>query len=240
MRDGEGIGAVRLWMRPDDRLFLHFACRDLSAYPPLLEKVRETFDRPLFTHVDAENRNLVNTFTDAGFEVEMTSERFRVRFDRAIAMVKRGRVPAGFSIRSADEVDEGRLFAFDNLLRRDMQGTEGWEGDRQMFHEELSESPPFDPSAYLVAIDRGTGDYVGLVRIWRNPNSPRFGLVGVAPHYRHTTIAAALLNQALTAASRWGHETFLGETSLDNKVTYPRLKRLGAESLDRFFQMVWR
>ena len=238
MRDGEAVGAVRPWKRADDRLFLHFACHEMSAYPPLLEMIDREFGRPVFTHVDAGDRDLVDLFTEADFRTEMTSERFRVRFDRALALVKRGQVSPGFSIRPANGVDEDRLFALDNLLRRDMQGTEGWRGDRRMFREEIVESPPFDPASYLVGIDERSGDYAGLVRIWRNPDGPRFGLVGVLPRYRRTPLAAALLNQALSAAARWGYETFLGETSLDNEVTHPRLKRLGAESLGQFLQLV--
>ena len=76
------------------------------------------------------------------------------------------------------------------------------------------------------------------MRIWRNPTGPRFGLVGVLRRYRNTTIAAALLKQALTAASGWGHETFTAETSPSNPIIYRRMERVGAESLGQFLQMV--
>jgi GNAT superfamily N-acetyltransferase len=102
----------------------------------------------------------------------------------------------------------------------------------------LVEAPPFDRAAYLVGVVDGTGEYAGLVRIWRNPSGPRLGLVGVRRPYRSTPLAAALLKQGLAAASRWGHEAFTTETSLSNRAIYPRLTRLGAESLGRSHQLV--
>ncbi len=74
--------------------------------------------------------------------------------------------------------------------------------------------------------------------MWRNPEGPRFGLIGVVRHYRNTVIAAALLKQVLTAAATWGHASFTTETSVLNRAIYPRLKRIGAECVGRFLQLV--
>ncbi|HUH14346.1 MAG TPA: GNAT family N-acetyltransferase [Gaiellaceae bacterium] len=239
-RGGDAVGAVTAWLRPDDRMFLDFACRNPAAYGPLTEAAAEALRCRLHTLVDAAAGDAVAALEAAGFETELVQERFRIRFDRALALVDRAWVPRGFGVRRADEVEEERLFALDNALRRDTPGTDGWQGDRRWFHDELAEAPPFDPRAYLVAIDEGGGEYVGLARIWRNPAGPRFGLLGVLRRYRSTSIAAALLKQALTAASRWGHPTFTTETSPVNRVVYPRMQRLGAESLGRSLQLVRR
>ena len=236
--DGEAVAAVTTWWRPDDRTFLYFVGADRAAYSLLTDAVVDALGRPVHTFVDAEDGELVEALRSAGFEVEVVEERFRIRFDRVLAWLRRAWVPSGFSIHPADTVDEDRLFILDNTLRQDTVGTDGWQGDRDWFHDELVESPPFDPSAYLVAVDDRTGEYVGLVRIWRNPAGPRFGLIGVLPTFRNTTIAGALLRQALLAASEWGHETFTAETSPANPTIHRRMHRIGADSLGRLYQMV--
>jgi hypothetical protein len=69
-------------------------------------------------------------------------------------------------------------------------------------------------------------------------DGPRVGMVGVVRLYRRTSIAAALLRQSLSAAAEWGGETFTAETSPDNGVIYPRLKRLDAVSLGQSIRLV--
>ena len=90
-----------------------------------------------------------------------------------------------------------------------------------------------------MALDPGRTP-AGLVRIWRNPDEPSLGLIGVLPEHRHTLIAAALLQQALTAASGWGSETFLAATSPANAVIYPRMARLDAEATRATVRLVYR
>ncbi len=238
-RGGEASAAVEGWLRPDDRMFVSFV-GDRRSYAELADAAAVELERPLYTFVDAADDELMAVLQSGGFEVEITEERFSLRFDQVLAGLRRAWVPSGFSIRSADTVDEDRLFALDNVLRNDVPGIDGWKGDRAWFRDELAESPPFDPSAYLVAVDDDSGAYVGLVRIWRNPSGPRFGLVGVRREYRHTPIAAALLREALAAASQWGYGSFTAETSPANPAIYRRMARVDAESLGRFYQMVRR
>ncbi|HUP16922.1 MAG TPA: GNAT family N-acetyltransferase [Acidimicrobiia bacterium] len=238
VRKGEAVAAVSTWWRPDDRTFLYFVGPDRAAYPLLADVLVDALRRPVHAFADAGDGELVDALRSAGFDVEVVEEGFRVRFDEALAQLRRAWVPSQLSIQSTDAVDEDRLFILDNTLRQDTLGTDGWQRDRAWFHDELAESPPFDPAAYLVAVDDRTGEYVGLVRIWRNSTGPRFGMIGVLPQYRTTTIAGALLRRALLAASEWGHETFTAETSPANPVTYLRMSRVGAESLGQFYQMV--
>lgn len=234
---GKAAAAVSLWDRPDRRTFLYFAGPDRTANPRLADAVTEALERPVYAFADSADEELVEALQSAGFETEHVAERFRVRFDRVLAKLRRAWIPSEVSIRCADTVDEDRLFDLDNAIRRQTPGTDGWEGDREWFHQELTESPPFDPSAYLVAVDDRSGDYAGLVRMWRKPDGPRFGLVGVLPEYRNTTIAGALLRQALQAASGWGHESFTAEVSPANRTIYDRLRSVGAASMGEFHQM---
>lgn len=234
------VGAVRARLRPDDRAILSFVGRDLDSYVPLTETVAAAMQRTVHTFADAGDAKTLAALEQAGFETELVMEAFRIRFDHALAWTKRAWIPSGFSILSAATADEDRLFALDNTLRQDTPGTDGWRGNREWFHDELTESPPFHPAAYLVAADDRNGEYVGLIRIWRNDDGPRLGLIGVRRRNRNTVIAMALLNQALTAAAQWGHDTFTAETSLSNRVIHPRLVRLGAESTGRTIQLIRR
>jgi len=238
VHEGEAVAAVSTWWRPDDRIFLYFVGPDRAAYSLLTDAVVDALGRTVHTFANAGDGELVDVLRSAGFEIELVEEGFRIRFDEALARLRRAWVPSVLSIHPADTVDEDRLFILDNTLRHDTLGTDGWQGDRAWFHEELAESPPFEPSAYLVAVDSRNGEYVGLVRIWRNPTGPRFGLIGVIPEYRNTTMAGALLRRALQAASEWGYDTFTAETSPTNATIYERMDRVGAESLGRFNQMV--
>ncbi len=97
--------------------------------------------------------------------------------------------------------------------------------------------PPFDPDAYLVMTDHDDS-YVGLVRMWRNPNGPRLGLIGTLPSHRRAPFAAALLRQCLEAAVRWGYPTFATGAALSNRVTHRALVRLGASSRGLSHQLV--
>lgn len=237
VRDGDATAAATARLRPDERMFLHFVGPDHGAYGPLGEHAAGDLGRPIFVTLGEDSGTALGSLRRAGFVVDMVSEGFRVRFDDALEWLRRAWVPSGFAIISAEEADEGRLFDLDNALRQQVPGTEGWRGNREWFEEELAERPPFDPAAYLVAIDVSSGDYAGLVRIWRNPTGPRLGLIGVLPRFRSAPIAAALLQRALAAASAWGHHALVTETSVDNAAVHPRLSRIG-ESTGRFVQMV--
>lgn len=237
---GRAVGSVDTWLRPDDRMFLSFVGRKPAVWQPLADAVVAALGRPVYSFVDTDAPEAVAGLQAANFDIELEEERFRVRFDAALARLERAWLPSGFSIHPADTVDDDRLFTLDNTLRQDTPGTDGWRGDRDWFGRELAESPPFDPSAYLVAVDDSNGEYAGLARIWRNPTGPRFGLIGVLRQYRNTPIAAALMKQTLTASASWGYDTFTTETSPSNPTIHRRMHRIGAESLGRFLQMVRR
>ena len=236
--DGTPTGAVMAQARPDDRTFLTFVEGRPDAMGPLSHAVVEALGRSVYAGVDAAEGEAEAALRSAGFVTELTAERFCIAFAPILGRLDRAWVPSGMRIQSADTVDEARLFELDNRLRQDVPGTDGWRGDRKWVHEELAETPPFDPTAYLVGVVRETGEYAGLVRIWRNPSGPRLGLVGVLRPFRTTSLAAALLKHALGAAATWGHVTFTTETSLTNRAIHPRLKKLAAESLGRFHQLV--
>ncbi|MGI9528076.1 MAG: GNAT family N-acetyltransferase [Acidimicrobiia bacterium] len=235
--NGVAVGAVDAWLRPDDRLFLTFRGDRIEALAPLVAAVDHAVHRSLFTTVDLEDGDRVYELHDCGFTMETVGERFTVRFSDALALVDRAWVPTGYRIASVADVDEHDAFELDNAIRNLVPGTDGWTGKRDWFHDELN-SAEFDRDAYLVAVERATDRCVGLLRIWRNQDGPRLGLLGVLPDHRRGPLAAALLKQGLDAASGWGYDSFVTETSPSNDHTYPRLSRIASDRLGSFGQLV--
>jgi len=233
------VGAATTFFRPDDRLFLRVVGDDPAVYLLLIEEAAAALRRAVHVTVDADRLEIVGVLRDAGLEEEYRGREFRIRFERALVRLRRASLPTGYAIHSADGVDADELFDLDCRLRSITPGTDGWRGNRTWFDDELSESPPFDPSGYLVATGP-TGAMAGLVRVWRNPNEPSLGLIGVIPEHRHTTIAGELLRRALSAASRWGSDTFTAATSLTNRVIYSKMERLSAEPLRGTIRFVHR
>lgn len=233
---GRALGAVLTWLRPDDRLFLMFKVNDVRAYRPLVDAVDSALGRSYSTMLEAAETDRVAALQQCGFEVEMVAERFRITFSEVLGLLERAWVPTGYEIWSITDVDERKAFELDNAIRNLVPGTDGWYGDAAWFHDELN-SPEFAADAYLIAIDQATGDHVGLLRIWRNPDGPRLGLIGVLPEHRSKPLAAALLKQGLHAASGWGYDSFLTETSPSNPHTFPRMKKLKSEQLGGFVQL---
>lgn len=228
--DGHIVAAAETLLRPDDRLFVSFKGEPTAA-PHLARALAERFGRTLHATAD-EASPLAEALISGGCVIEMTSEQFMVTFEAALRFVRNSTAPSRYELFAAANCDHDRLFALDNDLRSLVPGTDGWAGNRTWFDGELA-----DPAAYRVAADVITDEYVGLARIWRNPDGPRFGLIGVLPAHRHPSPAAALLRTTLTEASKWGFESFTTETSLSNRVVHPRLLRIGTP-VGRFHQLV--
>ena len=113
-------------------------------------------------------------------------------------------VPDGFEVISAAAADESRLRQFDDELRADVPGGSGWNWDPDDFHEETYDSREFEPATYLIGVDRASGRYAGLARIWMRPESAKLGLAAVAAPYRRRGLARALTGRALAAAAERG------------------------------------
>lgn len=236
----DDVATATVFERPDARTFVS-STGDADAIGPLVDAIAAELPRAfLHTIVDDTDPDRQAAFEATGFVVELTEDVFTVPFDRAIRAFAKAPTPTGYSIISAADADRDRLVDLDNLVRQDVPGCDGWAGDRAWLDDELDESPPFDPSAYLIGAHDATGEYAGLIRIWRNRGGPRFGLIGVTRPHRHTTLAAALLRRGLTAAAEWGSPTFTTETSLTNAVIHHRMARLGGERTARFHQLVRR
>ena len=73
-------------------------------------------------------------------------------------------LPAELDVVSAADADITRLRLLDDALRQDVPGCQGWRWDTEQFRAETF-GPFFDPATYLVAVDRASGQYAGLVRV---------------------------------------------------------------------------
>ncbi len=226
---GRPIAGIEARLRPDERVFLSIHGSDRDALRLMIETIRTTIARPLHVVCRGGQPPDRRALIEIGFETTLIEDLFRVGFRQALGAVARAWVPSGHSIVSASVVDATRLFELDNQLRRLVPGTEDWEGDRAMFAAELAEAPPFDADGYLVGRDDRTDELVGLIRFWRNPSGPRLGMIGVLPTRRGTTLGPALLQRGLEAASAWGSDHFVTETSRSNRHVHHRLIALGAE-----------
>src|SRR5262249_18835871 len=115
----------------------------------------------------------------------------------------------------------------DDALRQDVPGSEGWQWDAGDFRAETF-GPFFDPATYLVAVDRASGEYAGLVRIWRNRAGPRLGLIATLAPYRRRRVARALLGQAFAVLAARGDTSVTCELDDTNVASVSWLTGLGA------------
>lgn len=232
-RSGDSVvGAVTGRMRPDARFFITVAGSG-AAIAGVTDAAVSEMRRPLYARVDGDDTDIKSSLESAGFEPEIVVERFEVDFTDAITALRRTRRPRWVRLLPVADADPDRLFALDNEVRNRVPGLDGWQGNRIWFDNELG-----DPAAYAVAVDTSSDEYAGLARIWRNPDGPRFGLVGVTNRYQGTPIGPALLLRVLKEAVAWGDPSFATETALTNQYIHRRLKRLGAVSRGLSFQMV--
>lgn len=223
------VAAARELERSDGRLFVRFA-GELPHVADLSAHVARQHRRNIYASADAES-DTEKSLRAAGFTVEVTGERFDVRFGAALASLRRA-PPHPYRILDARDVEPDQLFELDNALRDLVPGTNGWQGNRAWFDSELT-----DPGSYLVAAMPASDRLVGLARMWNNPSRPRFGLVGVLPEHRRPSPAVDLLRRVISEASSWGHDSFTTETTTVNRVVHPRLRRIGTPT-GQFHQMV--
>jgi ribosomal protein S18 acetylase RimI-like enzyme len=136
-------------------------------------------------------------------------------------------LPAGLGVLSAAAADITRLRLLDDALRQDVPGSAGWRWRTEEFRAETF-GPFFDPATYLVAVDRASGEYAGLVRIWRSRAGPRLGLIAMLAQYRRHGAARALLGQAFAVLAARGAASVIGEVDDTNVASVSLLTGLGA------------
>jgi ribosomal protein S18 acetylase RimI-like enzyme len=216
--DGDRVvGLMQPWLRPDGKQALFFGPCAPGAHALLAAQIPGS----VVTVLDTAEQAALDELANAGF----TTVRFEDRYSIPVRPFD-APVPPGLRIISAADTELERLMALDCTLRDDVPGSAGWQPDATWFREETYDSPYFDPSTYLVALDGEK--YVGLVRIWNGPQPlPRLGLIGLLPAYRRRGLARALISPAFSALLARGATQTTAEADRSNVPSTTLLASLG-------------
>ena len=226
--DGDLVaGEVSARLRPDNRWFLYFDTWRAGACPPLADAVARDLGRDLYVTLEDAEYDALAACAQAGFAVHRRESYYRIPADPVVTGLAGAVLPAGLDVLSAADADITRLRLLDDALRQDVPGSAGWRWDAGQFRAETFSSF-FDPATYLVAVDRASAEYAGLVRIWRNRAGPRLGLIATLAGYRRRGVARALLGQAFTVLAARGDTSVVGEVDDTNVASLSLLTGLGA------------
>jgi GNAT superfamily N-acetyltransferase len=226
--DGDVVaGEASARLRPDNRWFVYFDTWRADAWPPLADAVARDLGRDLYVTLEDAEYDALDACAQAGFAVHRRESCYRIPADPAATGLARAVLPAGLGVLSAADADITRLRLLDDALRQDIPGCEGWRWDAGEFRAETF-SRSFDPATCLVAVDRASGEYAGLVRIWRSRAGPRLGLIATLAGYRRRGVARALLGQAFTVLAARGDTSVAGEVDDTNVASLSLLAGLGA------------
>ena len=190
-------------------------------------------------HVDERATVELAALTDAGFTVARREAHVVFEIEQALLALGEASPPDGVSITSAAHVDEERLRLLDDELRQDVPGSSGWRSTPEEFREHTFADPAFDARTYLVAVDSGTDELVGLVRIWMNPEGPRLGMVAVKRKHRRRGIGSMLVAQALRAVHAAGAAEVRTEYDLTNSGSRVLFEGIGARRLRTVLELVY-
>jgi ribosomal protein S18 acetylase RimI-like enzyme len=224
----EGVGLVKASVRPDERCFVFFDSCRAEAHEPLLAAVGQELGRDLYVTVDEADDAGRSLYEQLGFVVNRRESEYLIPTDPEVNGLRGVESPPGFVLAGADQVEEARLRVLDDKLRQDVPGTDGWRWDEAGFREETFDSPSFDPTTYLIAVEHTSGDYAGLMRVWNNFMGPRLGLIGVVPRYRRRGLAKALLARAFGVLHERGQRQVSAEVDDTNVASTSLLNALGA------------
>lgn len=226
--DGDLVaGEVSARLRPDNRCFVYFDTWRADACPPLADAVARDLGCDLYVTLEDAEYDALEACAKAGFAVHRRESYYRIPTDPAVTGLAGAVRPAGLDVLSAADADITRLRLLDDALRQDVPGSAGWRWDAGEFRAETF-GPFFDPATYLVAVDRASGEYAGLVRIWRNRAGPRLGLIAMLARYRRRGAARSLLGQAFAVLAARGDASVAGEVDDANVASVSLLTGLGA------------
>ncbi len=220
--DDEVVGRVEVLRRPDGRTFVAVDAWHADVGAELLETVVRAVPEDLHSAVGEDDAVQLALFGLAGFTEVRREDEY------VVPVVPGDSTAAGCTLVSARDVDIARLARLDDELRQDVPGAGGWHNDLAEFAERTFDARLFDPRTYLVAVDDRTGEYAGLVRIWRATRVPRLGLVAVRRPYRRRGLATALLHAAFVPLAARGITQVTAEADVLNVPSRTLLARFGA------------
>jgi ribosomal protein S18 acetylase RimI-like enzyme len=236
--DGDQVvGAMSALLRPDGRWFVHFdECAD-ESYEPLVAAVAGNTGSDLYTYTDESDEMALARLKRLGFTRSRREGMYVIPTDPELNGLHLTDEPDGVVIISANDAFEDQLRLLDDSLRQDVPGNAGWKWDPADFNEETF-GADFDPATYLVAVDEPSGEYIGLVRVWKSPGLPRLGLIAVAAPYRRTGLASVLLARAFRSLHERGKKEVSAEVDDANAATKALMSKLGARRVRGFAELV--
>jgi ribosomal protein S18 acetylase RimI-like enzyme len=178
--------------------------------------------------VDEADGAELDRWSAVGFRPSRREDAYLIPTAPQATGLREAEIPAGFTVISADAAREDRLRALDELLREDVPGSDGWVNDPGQFHADTFDRVQFDPATYLVAVHEASGQYAGLVRIWKHPKHSRLGLIGVRRSCRRRGLARALLAAAFQPLHARGITGVLAEVDVTNTASTALLARMAA------------
>ncbi|HSI98369.1 MAG TPA: GNAT family N-acetyltransferase [Gaiellaceae bacterium] len=196
-------------------------------------------DLPAIAHADAHATAEHAALVEAGFSAWRSEAVVAISVDSALEALRGVEVPTGVVFRSAADVNEDRLRLLDDELRQDVPGTSGWRSTPDEFRAHTFEDPAFDPRTYLVAVGSASDEYLGLVRIWMNPQGPRLGMVGVRREHRRRGLASALIAHAFAAVRSAGAAQVSTKFDIANRGSRAIAERLEARRLGTVIELVY-
>ena len=198
-----------------------------SVWPDLLLGAVADADRDLVVTAEQHDVEATGILQRHGFRPSRTEVTYRASIGSLPARLCAPVRAAGVQLISAADADLDRLRLLDDLVRQDIPGSRGWRWAAADFQDETF-GPGFDPQTYLVAVERRSGDYVGLVRVWMRPAGSRLGCIGVVHGHRGTRVTAALLTTVFGELRDRGVETLTFEISQDNRASMAMLRHVKA------------
>ncbi len=224
----EVTGTAHGVMRPDGRWFVSIDTWRVDVFGELLDAMASDLRQRLHVTVDDQDRDGVDRWLRAGFEIARRQHEYELPTDPAVTRLGAEPLPPGITLVGADEVDESELRALDDALRQDVPGTQGWYSDPGEFREHTFDGRQFDPAVYLVAVDDVLQVFAGLVRVWVSPRRCRLGLIGVVPGYRGAGLARAMLATVLRRLHDRGVDRVFAEADTGNAASNALLVGSGA------------
>jgi len=226
--DGDVVaGEVSGRLRPDGRCFLYFDAWRPDVYPSLADAVAQELHCDLYASLDDAEFDGLDACATAGFAEHRRQSYYRIPTDPDVTGLAPTAMPDGLDVLSAVDADVDRLRLLDDALRQDVPGCDGWRWDPAEFREDTF-GPFLDPATYLVAVDRSSGDYAGLVRVWRSRRGPRLSLIATLAPYRRRGAARALLGRAFAVLVARGETSVIAEADDASDPSVSLLRRLGA------------
>lgn len=231
---------LRTYLRPDGRCVVRPNDRWTAEHVRRALEYGRAHGVTVITHLADERTDEQRVLVDGGFSPTRREAIVEIQLDEALAAIVDAPLPEGIAVISAADADADRLRRLDDELRDDVPGTSGWRSTPEEFASDNFGDPAFNPQTYLVAVERDTGEYIGLVRVWMHSAGPRIGMFGVRRAHRRRGIASTLLAQCLRAAREAGHATATTAVDETNDASRGLLERIGARRIGTSIELALR